>query len=85
MAKEPPATAARAPSKKVTRSRALRVDTLERKTPVSVGVIDKNEIERRGIYELKDVVGVVAVLALGPGLIAAGVRAHGRHLSSPGR
>jgi len=29
MAKEPPATAARAPSKKVTRSRALRVDTLE--------------------------------------------------------
>ncbi len=57
-----PIAAASAPSDSVAEVvvTAERVDTLERKTPISVGVIDKNEIERRGLYELRDLVGVVA-------------------------
>jgi iron complex outermembrane receptor protein len=43
---------------------AERTDTLERTTPVSIGVVERGEIERKGIADLHDLVGVVAGVAV---------------------
>ena len=43
---------------------AERTDTLERTTPVSIGVVGRGEIERKGIADLHDLVGVVAGVAV---------------------
>lgn len=49
--------AARVPEITVT---AERTETLLRRTPVSVGVIDAAEIARKGIVQLNEIVGVIA-------------------------
>ncbi|WP_322404655.1 TonB-dependent receptor [Massilia luteola] len=43
---------------------AERSATLERTTPVSIGVVGRGEIERKGIADLHDLVGVVAGVAV---------------------
>ena len=39
---------------------AERIDTALRKTPVSAGVVDRQQIDSQGIYQLNDLVGVIA-------------------------
>jgi len=43
---------------------AERSETVLRRTPVSVGVIDEREIARKGVYQLNDIVGLVAGVAV---------------------
>lgn len=43
---------------------AERLPGVAERTPVSVGVVSKEEIERKGIYQLNDLVGVVAGVAV---------------------
>jgi iron complex outermembrane receptor protein len=43
---------------------AERTTTLARTTPVSVGVVERGEIERKGVADLHDLVGVVAGVAV---------------------
>jgi iron complex outermembrane receptor protein len=39
---------------------AERVQTQLQKTPVSIGVVEENDIQRRGLYSLSDLVGTIA-------------------------
>lgn len=39
---------------------AERTDTALRKTPISAGVVDRQQIDSQGIYQLNDLVGVIA-------------------------
>ncbi len=43
---------------------AQRASTLARVTPVSVGVVERGEIERKGVADLHDLVGVIAGVAV---------------------
>lgn len=43
---------------------AQRSDSLARTTPVSVGVVERGDIERKGVADLHDLVGVVAGVAV---------------------
>ena len=60
---------------------AERVETVLRKTPVSVGVVDSKEIERKGITQLNDLVGLVAGVSVPNGFSnmpqAVGIRGVG--------
>jgi len=50
---------------------AERAETLQRRTPVSVGVVDADEIERRSIYTLSDLAGAVAGVTVPNGFSSA--------------
>jgi iron complex outermembrane recepter protein len=43
---------------------AQRTESVLRKTPVSVGVVNEVEIARKGVYQLNDIVGVIAGVAV---------------------
>ncbi|WP_157131612.1 TonB-dependent receptor [Piscinibacter gummiphilus] len=64
---------------------AERVENVLRRTPVSVGVVDSKEIERKGITQLNDLVGLVAGVSVPNGFSnmpqAVGIRGVG--VSSP--
>lgn len=64
---------------------AERFESVLRRTPVSVGVIDEGEIARKGIYQLNDIVGVVAGVAVpnGSGNMPQAVGIRGVGVSIP--
>ncbi len=78
----PPVEAAQLPEITVT---AERTETVLRRTPVSVGVVGSGEIARKGVYQLNDLVGVVAGVAVpnGSGNMPQAVGIRGVGVSIP--